>query len=45
MATGPERRRDRRQWEIYHDLPTCDEVGTRIEVIQPIRFIRDRSQL
>ncbi|WP_432877299.1 hypothetical protein ACQPYH_28450 [Kribbella sp. CA-245084] len=25
-------------WEIYHDLPSCDDVGTRIEVIQPIGF-------
>ncbi|MFF0268209.1 GyrI-like domain-containing protein [Kribbella sp. NPDC004536] len=25
-------------WEIYHDLPTCDHVGTRIEIIQPITF-------
>ncbi len=25
-------------WEVYHDLPTCDQVGTRIEVIQPITF-------
>ncbi|HEY3560602.1 MAG TPA: hypothetical protein VGL05_24220 [Kribbella sp.] len=25
-------------WEIYHDLPTCDDVGTRIEIIQPITF-------
>ncbi|WP_329000939.1 GyrI-like domain-containing protein [Kribbella sp. NBC_00709] len=25
-------------WEIYHDLPVCDHVGNRIEVIQPITF-------
>jgi effector-binding domain-containing protein len=25
-------------WEIYHDLPTCDHVGTRIEIVQPITF-------
>ena len=25
-------------WEVYHDLPTCDQVGVRIEVIQPIVF-------
>jgi effector-binding domain-containing protein len=25
-------------WEIYHDLPTCPDVGTRIEIIQPITF-------
>jgi effector-binding domain-containing protein len=27
-------------WEVYHDLPTCDHLGTRIEVIQPISFVR-----
>lgn len=26
-------------WEVYHDLPTCEQVGTRIEVIQPITFV------
>jgi effector-binding domain-containing protein len=26
-------------WEIYHDLPTCDRVGTRIEIVQPISFV------
>lgn len=26
-------------WEVYHDLPTCDDVGTRIEIIQPISFV------
>ena len=26
-------------WEVYHDLPTCDYVGTRIEVVQPITFV------
>ncbi|NUR96674.1 MAG: hypothetical protein HOV67_15630 [Kribbellaceae bacterium] len=26
-------------WEIYHDLPTCDHLGTRIEIIQPITFV------
>ncbi|WP_141861074.1 GyrI-like domain-containing protein [Kribbella jejuensis] len=26
------------RWEVYHDLPTCDRVGTRIEIIQPITF-------
>jgi effector-binding domain-containing protein len=31
VATGP-------GWEVYHDLPTCEQVGTRIEVIQPITF-------
>ena len=25
-------------WEVYHDLPTCDQVGTRVEIIQPITF-------
>ncbi|TDO51126.1 effector-binding domain-containing protein [Kribbella sp. VKM Ac-2571] len=25
-------------WEIYHDLPTCERVGTRIEIVQPITF-------
>jgi effector-binding domain-containing protein len=25
-------------WEIYHDLPTCDDLGGRIEVVQPITF-------
>lgn len=25
-------------WEVYHDLPTCEQVGIRIEVIQPITF-------
>ncbi|HWD82084.1 MAG TPA: GyrI-like domain-containing protein [Kribbella sp.] len=25
-------------WEVYHDLPTCDHVGIRIEIIQPISF-------
>jgi effector-binding domain-containing protein len=25
-------------WEVYHDLPTCHGVGTRIEVMQPISF-------
>jgi len=23
-------------WQIYHDLPTCDHVHRRIEVVQPI---------
>jgi effector-binding domain-containing protein len=23
-------------WEVYHDLPSCDQVGSRIEVVQPI---------
>jgi effector-binding domain-containing protein len=27
-------------WEIYHDLPSCDQVGTRIEIIQPLTFRR-----
>ncbi|WP_350276331.1 GyrI-like domain-containing protein [Kribbella sp. HUAS MG21] len=27
-------------WEVYHDLPTCHHVGVRIEVIQPISFVR-----
>ncbi|MER7246882.1 GyrI-like domain-containing protein [Kribbella sp. NPDC000426] len=27
-------------WEVYHDLPSCDQVGTRIEIIQPISFCR-----
>ncbi|MFI5696403.1 hypothetical protein ACIA58_31390 [Kribbella sp. NPDC051586] len=27
-------------WEVYHDLPCCDQVGTRIEIIQPISFHR-----
>ena len=26
-------------WEVYHDLPACDQLGTRIEVIQPISFV------
>ncbi|MFG1912307.1 GyrI-like domain-containing protein [Kribbella sp. NPDC048928] len=26
-------------WEIYHDLPTCDHVGVRIEILQPITFV------
>jgi hypothetical protein len=25
-------------WEIYRDLPSCDQVGRRIEVVQPIAF-------
>ena len=25
-------------WEVYHDLPTCDDLGNRIEVVQPIAF-------
>ncbi|MFF0344760.1 hypothetical protein [Kribbella sp. NPDC004875] len=25
-------------WEIYHDLPSCDHLGTRIEIVQPIAF-------
>lgn len=30
--------RDGDSWEIYHDLPTCDDLGGRIEVVQPITF-------
>jgi len=26
-------------WEIYHDLPTCDHLGTRIEIIQPVSLV------
>jgi len=26
-------------WEIYHDLPTCDHLGVRIEVVQPVSFV------
>lgn len=26
-------------WEVYHDLPTCDRLGTRIEIVQPITFV------
>jgi effector-binding domain-containing protein len=25
-------------WEVYHDLPGCDRLGSRIEVVQPIAF-------
>ncbi|MDX2968428.1 GyrI-like domain-containing protein [Kribbella solani] len=25
-------------WEIYHDLPACEGLGVRIEVVQPITF-------
>jgi effector-binding domain-containing protein len=25
-------------WEVYHDLPACDQLGTRIELVRPITF-------
>jgi len=25
-------------WEVYRDLPSCDQLGRRIEVVQPITF-------
>ncbi|MFK4084820.1 GyrI-like domain-containing protein [Kribbella sp. NPDC020789] len=25
-------------WEIYRDLPSCDRLGRRIEIVQPIVF-------
>lgn len=25
-------------WEVYHDLPACDQLGTRVELVQPITF-------
>ena len=30
--------RDGDSWEIYHDLPARDDLGGRIEVVQPITF-------
>ena len=35
-TVGAERAGD--SWEVFHDLPTCDHLGRRIEVVQPIRF-------
>lgn len=30
-------------WEVYHDLPSCDRLGTRIEIIQPVTFTHPHS--